>query len=343
MKKKWNLLHASRGFFCLLMILFNAHHMGVQFWKSGPFGWDTPVRSGAMDYFLILSGFVLFHTYQHRIGDFAAARHFFRNRLFRIYPTYWYIFIPMVPFAAFFTGEKLELADYIRSFFLMPISNGVNPPASVLSYFLLFYAVFGLVLLVGKGRGTVLLSLWFMIILIHFTHGIFEGHSVLAFVFSKYHLYFFAGGFIAYLVKKIEIPYPQVLVGAGLAGLVLTWFNKVKGWVPIDELYEFGIPAATVLFGLALLESGRERVIPGWINFLGRASYTLFLTHYPVLALLYQGYTEAGLTRMISPAATTMLMAFLAAAIGCLLYLIVEKPLLNFLLQNRKKPASVTG
>ncbi|SFS30385.1 acyltransferase family protein [Marininema halotolerans] len=343
MNKKWNLIHASRGFFSLLMILFTAHQLGIRYWKAGLFDWDSTVRSGTMDYFMLVSGFVLFYTYKDRFGNGKVALRYMKKRLLRIYPTYWYILIPMSAFAPFFIGEKPSIKQVVHAFFLFPQEQAINPPTIILSGYLIYYLLFGIAILVGKGRGTVLLSLWFMGVFIQYTNDIWSGNPWIDVLLSKYHLYFLAGGFIANLVTKVDIPYPHLLVTGGFAGLVLAWVNGQHHWVPLDDLYAYGIPAATILMGLALLEQKREWWIPRGLYFLGSASYTLFLTHFPLLVLLQQGLSEWGIDDSLGPKATLVLMALLTVMIGSLLYMVVERPLLSFMRFTKKVPVATTN
>ncbi|SDW78575.1 Peptidoglycan/LPS O-acetylase OafA/YrhL, contains acyltransferase and SGNH-hydrolase domains [Marininema mesophilum] len=336
MKKKWNLIHASRGFFSLLMILFTAHQLGIRYWKVGLFDWDSTVRSGAMDYFMLVSGFVLFHTYNSRFGDTQVAINYMKKRLLRIFPTYWYTLIPMIVFAPFFIGVEPSLKKIVYAFLLLPEEQTVAPHTMVLSGFLIFYILFGIAIYVGKGRGTVLLSLWFMGVFIQFTNEIWSGNIWLEMLFSKYHIYFLAGGFIANLVTKVDIPYPQLLVTGGFAGLVGAWLNGESHWIPLDDLYAYGIPSATILLGLALLEQKREWWIPRWLHFLGSASYTLFLTHFPIIVLLQYFFYVMGLYGLMGPKVAVIVLSLLTVLVGSLLYLVVERPLMSFLRWNKK-------
>ncbi|MDR6225807.1 acyltransferase family protein [Desmospora profundinema] len=306
-------------------------------------GGDGSIRG--MGLFLLLSGFILFTRYRERIGEKPVAWTFLFKRWIRIVPPYWYILIPMLPFASTFTGRDLEASQVWKSLLLLPQEHPIHPLSGVLSHLLLFYLVFAVVLMLGRGRGTVFLSGWFMLVLINFSSGLLDNHWVTQWIFSKYHLYFFVGGFIAYLVHKVEIPAPVPLMILGGAGLAFAWANADRQWLPLDDTFTYGIPVATILLGLALVQTRINPSLPRLLNGLGDSAYMIFLTHIPTLTLLFHAAVHWGMIDRLGFAWTHAAAAGLAVGIGCLLHACVERPLFTLLQMNQKepKPASQTA
>jgi exopolysaccharide production protein ExoZ len=337
MVRKFQHLHAARGIFSILIVVVTAHQLGIAYWKFHLLpGLGDQIRLGALDFYFMLSGFVLFAIYHSHIGDRRVGGQFLFKRLVRLYPVYWYILIAIIPFSSFFTGRRnTDFGGIVQSIFLVPHDGSLLPTSWSLSHLLLFYTFFAILLFLGRSAGTLFVSLWFLGIVINFTQGLFQHHRLLDFLFSKYHLYFFAGGFIAYLTKKIRFAYPGWLAAAGAAGLMLAVLNVKHGWVPLDDVYNYGIPATLLVCGLASLDCRKDIRLPKFLNFLGQASYSLYLAHYPALVVLYHLATAKGLVQNADPAVLSAGMIVAALLIGWLSHVLIEKPLLSFIFFRR--------
>lgn len=333
MPRKFNFVHAARGIYSLIIVVFTAHVIGLQNWNQALLpGLGQKTQSGALAFTFMLSGLVIFSVYQSSIGDRQAGTQFVFKRFMRIYPIYWYILIACIPFSALLLGEQTTLPMIIRSIFLVPDpKEPLLPTAWSLSFLLVFYTFFALLLFLGRSIGTFLASLWFLGIVINFTQGLFENDHWLNFLFHKYHLFFFAGGFIAYLAKKIRFSLPVLLIAFGMAGVVLAILNLKYRWLPLDEMFNFGIPVTILLIGLITIDLHKEVKIPKLFNFLGQASYSLYLSHYPTLVVLFHFAEKTGLDLLLGKQLAMALLVIGAILTGWMTHFLIEKPLLSFI------------
>ncbi len=252
-----------------------------------------------VQYFFVLSGFVMASTHHGDFGRAWAPLRFWWRRACRIYPAYWlalcipawYLHGAMTP------GLTLQLVtldpwhdtDYI-------------PAAWTMRYEMAFYLMFGLCLLPYIGKP--LLGLWLALTLWHglwvdsrLVHPPFampfywflyyrETHFV---TFFEY--YFFAGLAAGLAYARLQI---GKKTGAGVLAAGALWLCGLlpkEGWgaqYGLDPVLAIEVACAIALtmLGLAGLErAGAFRLAPaaGW---LGAISYPLYVFHEPILLVV---------------------------------------------------------
>ena len=83
-------LQAGRGIAALLVVLYHASGLfsSNKYWQTivlkGVFGFGF----AGVEYFFVLSGFIMLHVHRKDIGKPAALVSYFRKRIERIYPAY---------------------------------------------------------------------------------------------------------------------------------------------------------------------------------------------------------------------------------------------------------------
>jgi len=166
------------------------------------FGGVTFPGAIAVQYFFVLSGFVMMTSHRADFGNFLAAPRFWWRRACRIYPMYW-ISLSIV---CIYLWGFLDWPMGLQLFSLAPI-NGADfvPPAWSLRYEMAFYIMFGLCLLPYVGRP--LLAAWVLAVtltwfpplqlpLIGQSVSMFLaslGSTQAAFFVAPFEFYFFAG------------------------------------------------------------------------------------------------------------------------------------------------------
>ena len=68
---------------------------------------------------------------------------------------------------------------------------------------------------------------------------------------------------------------------------------------------------------------------------MGDASYTLYLSHYVTLPGIGKVFAILGLHKILPPDAQIILYTVACMALGCVLYVTTEKPLLDYLKNKR--------
>ena len=101
----------------------------------------------------------------------------------------------------------------------------------------------------------------------------------------------------------------------------------------------FGIPAALILYGLISFERKKEIGFPIFLQKIGDASYSLYLSHVLVLSLLGRIWKAFGGDQY--PINYILIVVFLGAAVfvGWLSFVIIERPMINYLQKRLFKPS----
>jgi exopolysaccharide production protein ExoZ len=144
-KKNLSSLQLFRGIAAVLVIL---HHSTTILKQSTgkEFVWGIfePFGSHGVDFFFVLSGFIILYAHYNDIGK-ANLVQYFKKRFVRIYPVYWIRVIPLIPILFLFPaigaqGTETELSVIIESVLLIP---NETPPflgvAWTLTHEILFY------------------------------------------------------------------------------------------------------------------------------------------------------------------------------------------------------------
>ncbi len=144
-------LQACRCVACLLIVLHHTSN-GIfalpKYFDGKPLGNIFDLAEAALDYFFVLSGFVIVYVHGKDIGRLDRLWPYVRKRLTRIYPTYWVVTLLLLPvfFVApqFGRGFERDLSGIVCSLLLVP-QPGHGPIVGVawtIVYEMVFYAVF---------------------------------------------------------------------------------------------------------------------------------------------------------------------------------------------------------
>jgi len=262
----------------------------------GGFATPGPI---AVEYFFVLSGFVMMLAHGRDRGNWRAVPGFWWRRAIRIYPMYWLaLLIPL-----WFLYGSLTPGRFAEMFWLQPIGRPeFVPPAWSLRYEISFYLMFGLWLLPYIGRP--LLALWIVGVLWrcwwtapfglpHLPVPPFPDALSRQFIgefCDSFAFYFFAGMLSGWVVIRFRlgVAVSLALLAAGLAGLVFELSIDFWGYNygrPFTRL-AIGLAFAAIIAGLAGLEMLRLLKFGRWASKLGKISYPLYILHAPLGLLL---------------------------------------------------------
>ena len=77
--------------------------------------------------------------------------------------------------------------------------------------------------------------------------------------------------------------------------------------------------------------------VPDFLNFIGNASYTIYLTHLSIEGLVLKVAMASGLYRAVGAHATYLIVLAGTIALGCLVYALIERPIISWLQKRHKK------
>ncbi|QJU57275.1 acyltransferase [Sphingomonas sp. AP4-R1] len=293
-RRKYLSLEAGRFFAALAVVLF---HIDITTSQPKYFGhhvarWFAGGFSG-VEFFFVLSGFVIVsaHYADLRSPDKAAVtRTFLWKRFVRLYPALWGILLVLAPAVYFVTALQwsgpVSLVDVVAAFAITPISEDrILAVEWTLRYEVLFYALFALLLwkrALGISGFAILIGLSLLSYAVSVS-------GIAGFFVSPYPLMFVAGAAIAFASRTMALRFawPSCAIGAA----IFLWRLKVcadhparEGLLFWDSTF-FGLGAALIVYGLVAWESRRPIAVPRALQYLGAASYSIYLIHYPVVSL----------------------------------------------------------
>ena len=330
-------IDAARGLAAILVML--AHCTRVledpRYFGTLPFGGIFQAGGIRMPFFFAMSGFMLSLVHGREVGRSGRVGPFLLGRFARIYPPYWAVLCLVVP--ALLVRPDLRATatgwpGFVKSFLLWPqLRTRHLPVAWTLECTVLFYLVFAVI--IWRPRvGLAVAAVWQAAILGTIVLGA-SLHAPWSVLFSPFNLCFVPGAIAGWLVRRATIPRPPVWLALAVAYLLVSETSARLG-APLLALpwrhAANSVAAGVALLGLAGWERQRPLRVPRFIAASGDYSYSLFLVHYPVLALLGRGGTAAGIGRWLGGEVIFLLFAAACLFAGALFYRLVERPLVEW-------------
>jgi len=336
-------IQAMRGLAAIAVAFYHVYIIARQVSPGSSVVMEQVARHGFMgvNFFFVLSGFIILMAHEKDIGQVDRLKNYISKRALRIYPAYW-MFTTLYVIAAFmglgssdFSTKPLDLLSSYALFQISP--DKVVPPLKVawtLFYEVQFYIAFSL-LIISRRLGFTLLGIWFASICV----GLFSGtEAVDSRLLSPWNVYFFVGMAAFALYKRVS-SVGAMMAGAASACLLLYYFLTYN--LDIHEFHrEYGYlhfllaPAfGLLILGVAGLEKTQNWSVPYPLQFLGDASYSIYLVHSAVISVAAIVLRKIGLHMHDNVALYFVVFASSVIA-GCAAYLLVERPL-----TRRLKPA----
>lgn len=286
-------LDSLRGIAAIVVVLF---HMGEFGWLAGL----PAVRAGwlLVDFFFILSGFVIAMSYGARLAQGYPKGRFLLLRAWRVLPLHYMVLAIMLALQLALFGPVLRephaWIEFWRSMFLLDAfrphtGNWFTPVSWTLAVEMVLYLLTAV--LFGRGRWGMALALlgagtaaWFLWSGINPpVFGSLLQRGVLGFVL----------GVAAYGVHR-----RLARIGAGFAGLTLAELATLAGIVVLLSLVpqrHSSVLLVDMLFVVAVLVFARDggaasRFLQApWAVWLGRWSFAIYMTHLFAIIALNRG------------------------------------------------------
>jgi exopolysaccharide production protein ExoZ len=295
-----------------------------------PFGQIFDFGFAGVDFFFVLSGFIILHVHSDDIGQPRALGAYLLKRFCRIYPVYWVIFLLTLPVyllvPSFGFGYERDPDVFVRAFLLIPHPQRhvVLTVSWTLVHEIFFYVLFGS-LIFNKRFGLAVFLAWGGCVLAFASFDSFPW----TFLFSAVNVRFLAGMGVALMLRRWRIPAPRLLAVVGLAVFLTTgYFDAYQG---PRALYEqtIGYTLGSVLILAGVVEAERSGLLrpPGWLVYLGNASYSIYLVHFVPLSIVAKFAKAWSLDTYVPGAALFVVHAASSVAVGCLFYHVIEQPL----------------
>ncbi len=337
-------LQVFRGVAALLVILTHAtdiydnllhrHFLGG-IWG---FGW------AGVNFFFVLSGFVIFFIHGKDIGRPERALPYVKKRLTRIYPAYWVVLAIrcLLATGSYATKDQTGLLDILKAVALWPVEGALVSVSWTLSHEIFFYLIFFLCILSSRKVALTIAGIAFVSSMSGFVWPGFDAQIYLVrFLFSYHNIEFLLGCLAAWLVlNRRGVPYGRAVMWVGISLFAASGVLWVRGH-HFAPLVLFGIPSTLVVLGAASSDTRAPGTWPRPLVFLGDASYSIYLVH----ATAIYNFVRLGSKTMLKPVLENVvgmiLLVPIIAGAGIAFYLIVERPLLALFRGKSAKPKPV--
>jgi exopolysaccharide production protein ExoZ len=215
--------------------------------------------------------------------------------------------------------------------------SAVEPPLSVawtLFHEVAFYALFSLLIL-NKRLGIAALAAWGILCVAFYDYPLEAERTPWNVYTAAYNLFFLFGMGACWLYRRGGKGFIEF--GAGLciaifAGATMGLPNNLSPLI-------LSIGFALLVAGATKMELGGYIKVPAFLNFIGNASYTIYLAHIPILGLMMKIAMASGLYEVAGAHVTYIVVLTATIAAGCIAYGFVERPLLAFLRDRKEKRA----
>lgn len=304
-KRRLEFLDALRGLAAIYVVFFHVVHMPQPNLAVAP--WLAPWIAGGgsgVALFFVISAFSLFYTMPKHQARPLPRTSFYLHRLFRIAP----LFLCWLAFSVWRDGRGAHVGPGIgeiaanASFVFnlnLPWQPGIVWAGWTIGVEMLFYAIFPLFFWLVRGPVSAVAAIGFALLASWAAH-IWLDPSTAALVAGPYgflrHLPVFALGGLAFFLWR-RVPeaggrLSRVLGVALIAAAIAGFLALAYGWISATPLggswFAMGCTYVMLLLGLALAP-WRALVNP-LTSALGTVSYSLYLAHPQIVALLTPAY-----------------------------------------------------
>lgn len=264
---------------------------------------------------------------------------FMELRLIRITPMYWLVTvaklvaITAVPAMALHTHPTEW--NTISAFLFIPARDAVGvirPPLDVgwtLSFEMLFYLVFASALFLRIAPLRIIAPVMVMLAVLALTRS--NNGPAITMLANPIVLEFVFGAAIGkmYIERSLSLFSSPWIIMLSVAGLFVLVFIPANGnW---HRAFIWGFAAAAALTGGVLAEKWLDPLLPRFLERIGEASYSLYLTHGFVLPVVGLVIARTGLTGDMLGAALIITCVIISTISALIIYRFVEVPITTWL------------
>jgi peptidoglycan/LPS O-acetylase OafA/YrhL len=283
-----------------------------------------------VDIFFVISGFIMAYTTFNKKRGSKSAKIFIKHRLFRIYLGYLPFFFVMLISLYYANPLKLEKLDITGSLLLInaDMFKLVLPVSWSLSYELYFYILFLFTLFFSLKRLYILIPSFTIIIIalvvaVSLDLGLWD-----SFFYSPFLLEFFAG-VLLYMFREALMKYWMIPVAVAVAVVAYGYGITHESKNGLYRVISFGTGALSIVLLALLLEQKMIYRANRFLEQLGDASYTIYLSHLILIQLFYISGLRAFFTSegYIMPLVGWLVMISIVIIFSMIYYKKVERPI----------------
>ncbi len=344
-------LQYARAAAALLVLLFHTEELlGAYFPVTAGWRFFAGGSSG-VEFFFVLSGFIIHHAHRRDLGHPERFGTFWQKRFIRILPMFWLVIVPLglVYLASPDLGADRDLTPgrWLRDLLLIPRPDKLTlPPAWTLQHELMFYGVFGLMIL-NLRLGAIAFVAWQAACLATLVGGLLPSSYLdpRNKFLGVYNFGFAFGLGVALLHGRLAAwltPARTAALGcAVLAGLAVMYhaayanafggaLSFMNGHDAPSRVAYFALYAGAILFLISIPNLSRPW-LDRTLGVVGAASFTLYLTHQPVSSALFKLFGAVSADDFLAPWLAFILVVAATVAAAIAVHRLVEQPMTRYL------------
>lgn len=337
-KVRLNGVEAARGIAATSVVLY---HVGRHLAKvrGGPLSAGLfQFGHAGVDLFFVISGFIILYVHYPDIGRPDMLGRYARRRFTRVMPTYWVALVLTILLA--YAGHRAvpSMDDLFWSVTLLPSHRqpllGI---AWTLRYEIFFYAMIA-VLLWNRRAGLMLMAVWGAVIAAGLC-GLGNFRVLPGPFHSAYDVEFLLGMAVAWTLHRRAVAAPRRVLLAGVVLFAIAAsaedlgvLNGYAAWARLA----YGVPSALVVLGLAEAARRGALSVPGWLQRLGSASYSIYLFQFLFIGVAWKLLLATRVVTLLPKALVFLVLASCGVGGGIIMSRLVEQPLIRAL---RHRPA----
>ncbi|SFR17815.1 acyltransferase family protein [Poseidonocella sedimentorum] len=300
------------------------------------------IENGArgVDFFFVLSGFVIFHVYEPKISDGTFSfRRYVVKRFARIYPLHAVMLLVFVALSILRGSGADGIFASVLLFHAWGVTDGLvlNGPSWTLSAEMFAYLLFGVLVNRSPGTSAIVAALCVSAIAAHFI-ALGVGKSAFIHLTWDYGIVRIVPSFILGMLLRRLTPIVPAAFAAimGFAGIVAL---LILASAPAG--YEVFLPFSLLIISGAKLSDRRNLPTNSKLFvYLGEISYSTYMIHIFVIAVWFDYLPKLGIAPLPWPAICVMVLACSVAS-----YHVIELPArrwINGLGRNRSVNLGLT-
>ena len=335
-------IQAGRALAAIAVVMFHLSiAMGdVRYGGVPVFGAWTSRGNLGVDFFFVISGFIMMYIHQRDIGRPDRWLAFARARFLRLFPVYWLYTLVFCLLVALGFGTVTQLPGdmpgWLSTVLLVRLTDVLAPlgVAWTLFHEIAFYAVFSLMIL-NRNWGVLAFGLWMVAVALAFGYPETAAPRPIETYLAAYNLDFLIGIGACAIARQANMRQciASFSIGAGLLVGMLCYERDLHvAWGGLV----YGLAFGGIVGGMAgwELRRGRARIL--FARLLGDASYTIYLVHVPVIGLLLKVAVVTGMREILPGELLYGLTLAAALAISLAIYRGVEQPLQSWLRRRER-------
>lgn len=327
-------LQACRGIAALTVV---AYHLSISFGDAryvghGILTWLTWRMNLGVDFFFVLSGFIIVMVHGRDVGRPERFTLYLRKRFARVYPAYWVYAGAFVALVALGfgngAGRPHGVPEWVTTFSLIRFVNMFTPisPAWTLFHEIAFYAVFSLMIL-RRRLGIAAFVAWQAICLMLMHYPFPSERTPFATYFAAYNLDF-SIGMGAYLLSRTQAASNVAWLAAGLLIFSVTYACEASGLAFAAYPFFYALSFGLVLAFIVNREAAGRLPRLALLEAIGDASYSIYLVHESAIGLVLKLVSRLTPPHLRDDLVLYVVVFAWTVLLGYLAYVFVEKPVL---------------